>query len=145
MILFLHTSTSFLSLSRFRSCVEEILEQIERHFNADAHDIIIRNLFLFLNSFGKRSETTAYRTNECVVLEPSEMLVVSILLFFSLSVARLINARIDRSMHMQAKRERLYHLSSAMHMFHVVDFLSFLSIRLIIPILIILLQQISSQ
>jgi hypothetical protein len=39
------------------------------------HDIIVR--IFFFNSFGKRTPNNQYRINECVVLEPSEMLVVS--------------------------------------------------------------------
>ncbi len=39
------------------------------------HDIIVR--LFFFNSFGKRTPSNQYRINECVVLEPSEMLVVS--------------------------------------------------------------------
>jgi hypothetical protein len=30
-----------------------------------------------MNSFGKRTPTNQYRINECVILEPSELLVVS--------------------------------------------------------------------
>ena len=54
-----------------------VLEQIERHFNVYTHDTILPPSLFFRNSFGKRTPHTQHRINECVVLEPSEMLVVS--------------------------------------------------------------------
>lgn len=40
-------------------------------------------LFLFLSSFGKRSAGSLRRGCECIVLEPSEMIVVSSNFYFS--------------------------------------------------------------
>ncbi len=44
---------------------------LNRHLYS--YDIIIG----LMNSFGKRTPTNQYRINECVILEPSELLVVS--------------------------------------------------------------------
>jgi hypothetical protein len=61
-----------------------VLEQIERHFYVYTHDIIVHLFFSHFNSFGKRTPSNQYRINECVVLEPSEMLVVSTKIYLSM-------------------------------------------------------------
>lgn len=72
------TSISSLSLSDSHCYISSVvLEQIERHFDVYAHDTIIAPSLFFRNSFGKRTPHSQHRNNECVVLEPSEMLVVS--------------------------------------------------------------------
>ena len=42
--------------------------------------ISIKNYFLFYCSFGKRIGGAARRHNECLILEPSEMIVVRLVL-----------------------------------------------------------------